>query len=357
MAKEIEGNITPRQIRGECRQGDSDVILMWEGAGSPGAIAGEPLIVGPTGGAAVGSFPPAGTVTHTGPLTADLPVIGNGGADIKVGTKSGSTDEFATSTGTKTSGHLATWDSNGNLVDGGAPSSGYPGVTTDGANGLTVTGGITTGGDIGIGTASPGHPLEIDADDPLSGGIPVEQVMIRNTSTTGGTKQANIAFNVWDGAAQTTVGWVGVTNGNFIHGPYPNATYLENNSTGGVVILSDDPTNGTIKLFTGGYASNTYLRLTVGASGTFTFTGFTGTGTQLAAFDSSGNLTRLAEAISTDGTLGGDSDGNIPTEKAVKTYVDAHIGTPTTHSESLTDGSSNFIFAAGDVVTVVGVAN
>lgn len=29
----------------------------------------------------------------------------------------------------------------------------------------------------------------------------------------------------------------------------------------------------------------------------------------------------------------------------------------TTHSESLTDGNSNFIFAGGDIVTVVGVAN
>lgn len=29
----------------------------------------------------------------------------------------------------------------------------------------------------------------------------------------------------------------------------------------------------------------------------------------------------------------------------------------TTHSESLTDGNSNFIFAAGDIVTVIGVPN
>lgn len=32
-------------------------------------------------------------------------------------------------------------------------------------------------------------------------------------------------------------------------------------------------------------------------------------------------------------------------------------GTTGTHSESLTDGNSNFIFANGDIVTVVGVLN
>jgi hypothetical protein len=32
-------------------------------------------------------------------------------------------------------------------------------------------------------------------------------------------------------------------------------------------------------------------------------------------------------------------------------------GTGTTHSESLTDSNSNFIFAGGDIVTVVGVPN
>ena len=61
-----------------------------------------------------------GTVTHTGTLTADLPVFGNGTGDIKVGTKSGNTNELATVTGAGASGHLATWDANGNLQDGGA---------------------------------------------------------------------------------------------------------------------------------------------------------------------------------------------------------------------------------------------
>lgn len=38
----------------------------------------------------------SGTVTHTGALTADLPVVGNGTDDIKVGTKSGTGTQFPT---------------------------------------------------------------------------------------------------------------------------------------------------------------------------------------------------------------------------------------------------------------------
>ncbi len=71
----------------------------------------------PTGG--------TGTVTHTGSLTANKPVIGNGTADVTIGTSSGNTTEFATVTGSLTSGHIATWDASGNLQDGGAaPAAG-----------------------------------------------------------------------------------------------------------------------------------------------------------------------------------------------------------------------------------------
>ncbi len=67
----------------------------------------------------------SGTVTHTGSLTANKPVIGNGTADVTIGTSSGNTTEFATVTGSLTSGHIATWDASGNLQDGGAaPAAG-----------------------------------------------------------------------------------------------------------------------------------------------------------------------------------------------------------------------------------------
>jgi hypothetical protein len=67
-----------------------------------------------------------GTVTHTtGALTADLPMFGAGAADAKVGTKSGTTNQVATVSGSLTAGHFLTVDSSGNVVDGGsAPGSG-----------------------------------------------------------------------------------------------------------------------------------------------------------------------------------------------------------------------------------------
>lgn len=77
------------------------------------------LVIGAGGG--------SGTVTHSsGALTSDQPVFGNGGADIKVGTKSGSTDEVATVSGSLTSGDLTKSDASGNIVDAGVA------VTTDG---------------------------------------------------------------------------------------------------------------------------------------------------------------------------------------------------------------------------------
>jgi hypothetical protein len=56
------------------------------------------------------------TVTAAGTLTSNFPMIGGGSKAAAVGTRSGNTTEFATSTGTKTSGTRALWDANGNLA-------------------------------------------------------------------------------------------------------------------------------------------------------------------------------------------------------------------------------------------------
>jgi hypothetical protein len=62
----------------------------------------------------------ASAVVSTGvTLTADLPVFGAGGNAVKVGTKSGNTDEVATVTGSLTSGNLVESDASGNIVDAG----------------------------------------------------------------------------------------------------------------------------------------------------------------------------------------------------------------------------------------------
>lgn len=64
----------------------------------------------------------SGTVTHTGgALTSDLPVFGAGAADIKVGTKSGSTNQVMSAMGSFTSGNLVKSDASHNAVDAGGP--------------------------------------------------------------------------------------------------------------------------------------------------------------------------------------------------------------------------------------------
>ena len=58
-------------------------------------------------------------------FTASEPLIGNGTGALSQGTLSGNTTEFATiNRGALTNGHVIKIDASGNLVDGGAASSG-----------------------------------------------------------------------------------------------------------------------------------------------------------------------------------------------------------------------------------------
>jgi len=90
-----------------------------------------------------------GTVTHTGgALTASLPIIGNGGGDVKPGTVSGNTTEFGTVSGSLVSGDCLKADASGNIVDQGSPcGSASAGVSSiaSGGSGL-YTGAITLTG-------------------------------------------------------------------------------------------------------------------------------------------------------------------------------------------------------------------
>jgi len=111
----------------------------------------------------------SGTVTHTsGALTADLPVFGNGSADIKVGTKSGNTDEVMSATGSFTPGNVLMTDANGNAVDGGA---------TPGAGGLLyIRDGLSATPD-----PAPSSPHTQD-DEFLSASLDVKWTVLTNTA-------------------------------------------------------------------------------------------------------------------------------------------------------------------------------
>lgn len=85
-----------------------------------------------------------GTVTGSS-LTANLPVIGAGGNAVSVGTRSGNTTQYVTTTGTQTSGRCVEIDANGNhIAASGTCASG--GGSTSG-NYISVNGSDYFGGD------------------------------------------------------------------------------------------------------------------------------------------------------------------------------------------------------------------
>lgn len=88
-------------------------------------------VAGTSGG--VPYFSSASTWASSAALTANLPVIGGGaGAAPAVGTRSGNTTKFVTTTGTLTNGNCVSIDADGNFID-------YGGVCAGGAGGGTVT--------------------------------------------------------------------------------------------------------------------------------------------------------------------------------------------------------------------------
>ena len=81
----------------------------------PVANGGTGLTAGTSGG--VLAYTASGTLASSGALTANLPVIGGGaGATPSVGTRSGNTTAYVTTTGTQTSGKCVSIDANGNHI-------------------------------------------------------------------------------------------------------------------------------------------------------------------------------------------------------------------------------------------------
>lgn len=72
-----------------------------------GALGGLSQVDVPRGGTGAASF------------TANLPLIGNGVGAIAQGTRSGTTTQFGTTSGTLTSGNCVKFDASGNLIDSG----------------------------------------------------------------------------------------------------------------------------------------------------------------------------------------------------------------------------------------------
>lgn len=99
------------------------------------ARGGTGLSSGTSGG--VLAYTASGTLASSGALTANLPVIGGGaGAAPTVGTRSGNTTAYVTTTGTQTSGRCVEIDANGNHV----AASGACGTATSVASAFATMG-------------------------------------------------------------------------------------------------------------------------------------------------------------------------------------------------------------------------
>lgn len=128
-------------------------------------------IAGTSGG--IPYFSGATTWASSGALTANLPVIGGGaGVAPTVGTRSGNTTTYVTTTGAQTSGRCVEIDANGNHI---AAAAGCPAgsgtVTVVGAGSLTSAALVTGGGTTTLQTAEPLATMDADGNISTPGTI------------------------------------------------------------------------------------------------------------------------------------------------------------------------------------------
>lgn len=185
-------------------------------SGSPVTTSGTLAltVAGTSGG--IPYFSSASTWASSAALTANLPVIGGGaGAAPSVGTVSGNTTKFVTTTGTLTSGRCAEWDASGNLIQssgacgggGGSPGGsttqiqynnagsfgGISTLTTDGtivtlAATVTTGSGATAGLNATANSLTTGNAFEFSSSSVTSGRV--VNVEATGTAAASNTKTA-----------------------------------------------------------------------------------------------------------------------------------------------------------------------
>lgn len=141
LSSAAAGTCTTATLAGAqfANQGTTTTVLHGNAAGNPSfaqvalaadvsgtlpvANGGTGLTSGTSGG--VLAYTASGTIASSGALTANLPVIGGGaGVAPTVGTRSGNTTAYVTTTGTQTSGDCVKIDANGNHIANGSACGG-----------------------------------------------------------------------------------------------------------------------------------------------------------------------------------------------------------------------------------------
>lgn len=138
-------------------------------------------------------------------LTANMPVIGGGaGVAPSVGTRSGNTTAFVTTTGSLTSGRCAEWDANSNAVQSAAPcGSGTVNSGTQFQIGYYATSAAAISGNSGI-TTTAANTLAIVPSVRTSGAPAVPFLQVRDAADTGLSPQEQLGYQFGgDGSAAT----------------------------------------------------------------------------------------------------------------------------------------------------------
>jgi hypothetical protein len=224
--------------------GTTTTVLHGNAAGAPtfGAVSltadvtgalvvnngGTGITSGTSGG--IPYFSSSSTIASSAALTANLPVIGGGaGVAPSVGTRSGNTTAFVTTTGSLTSGRCVEIDANGNFIQAAAACGSGAGSVT--SVGQTFTGGlisvsgspITTSGTLALTVAgtSGGIPYFSGATTWASSGALTANLPVigggAGAAPTVGTRSGNTTAFVTTTGSLTSGRCVEIdANGNFI---------------------------------------------------------------------------------------------------------------------------------------------
>lgn len=189
------------------------------------AKGGTGIASGTSGG--IPYYSASATIASSAALTANAPVIGGGaGVAPTVGTRSGNTTTFATTTGTLTSGNCAKFDASGNIVDAATTCGGGGGSGTVTSVSVTTANGVSAS--VANPTTTPALTFTLGAISPSS--VTTNLFIPPTDSTT--------AIQVTKANGTTVVGDWDTTNSRFGINGTPTGTFQVFSPVGSAAVTS-----------------------------------------------------------------------------------------------------------------------